>query len=127
MKNGTNDFNFYLNSVGVPFLTRKENFTPAYKDGTPQQPQVIKQVRVNIFNLWESKDLDAYQRIWDAVGYGVAGVAAEERQWVAEHKNWTVFVRWYANGRMDPAEVKDIRLDALADLLKREDKNGKKR
>jgi hypothetical protein len=103
---GGNGFNLSLGSTGVPFLTKKST-VPLYKNTDPRRlkPQGMQRPRVDIFDLSEPDQLAQYNKIWEAVGYGIARVADEDKHWVDTTQNWKVFVRWFIPGEMDPSEL----------------------
>lgn len=78
---------------GVPFRS-KSPVAPDIKAKDPKQPQVTADAQVRIFNLADTKDLEAYQAVMDGVVKGLYEFSAEERHWVPELKTWFIFLRW---------------------------------
>ena len=111
------DFKVHLGHDNVPFFTRMQQ-PPYYKNGLPQrlQPRSIRKVRVDVLDLSDDEQYNRYLRIWDAVGYGVATVADEERRWVESKENWLVFIRWFFHGKMDNAELRKAQMSSITDL-----------
>lgn len=109
---GQDELRVFLGGDGVPFLTRKDT-VPNYKSGTAPrlQPQYVRKARVDVLDLSDTEQYAFYCKIWDAVGLGVATVVEEDKHWVESKENWKVFIRWYINSKMDPAELRDLRLE----------------
>ena len=112
------DFTVHLGGDGVPFLTRKEG-VPNYKNALPGrlQPQNVRKAKVDVLNLDDDKHYEYYSQIWSAVGIGIATVVVEDKHWVPSRENWKVFIRWYINGQMDPAELRLARLEQAQDMV----------
>ena len=102
----------FLGGDGVPFLTRRET-VPNYKNGLGSRlsPQMIRKARVDVLDLADAEQYNFYCKIWDAVGLGVVTVVEEDKHWVDSKENWKVFIRWYINSKMDPSELRDLRLE----------------
>jgi len=108
----------HIGSEGIPFLTQRSG-VPDYKSALPGrlQPQHIRKARVDVLNLSDDSEFERYQKIWDAVGIGVATVVEEERHWVEASSNWKVFIRWYINSQMDPSELNAARLASVKEMV----------
>jgi len=115
---GGNGFALHLGSSGLPFLTKKDKGVPLYKNSDPTRikPQQIRRARVDIFDLSDAEQLTRYNKIWEAVGYGLVQVADEEKHWVPEIKSWKVMIRWFIIGQMDPKELRTESLSVATDL-----------
>lgn len=111
----------HLGADGVPFLTKRG--VPDYKHQLPARlgPQDIRKARVDVLDLSDEKQYSLYSMIWDAVGVGIATVVEEERHWVEKSENWKVFVRWYLHARMDPGELRELRLSIAKAAAKQSD------
>ena len=110
-------FKIHLGSTGVPFLT-KRNSVPMYKNDDPsyKKPQSVCRVRNDIFDLSKSEDLEQYNKIWEAVGYRMVTVLAEDKQWDPSVGCWKVLIRWFLSGEMDPGELRNERRHAIHEL-----------
>lgn len=107
MPSGGDEFAIHLGADGIPFITGKKHVPIYTKDDGPRKaPQYAKKPRVDVFDLSDEKDMEKYNRIWEAVGHGLVRVAVEDRQWMPDVKNWKVFIRWFIAGAMDPSEAR---------------------
>ena len=80
----------------IPFRTHMGQEHPTLKRTDPerQQPQLVRDARIKVFNLSEPADVAEYEQIWDQVAKGLAVISVEERQYDKTIKNWRVFLRW---------------------------------
>ena len=112
-KNGDGTLKVLMGGLGGPYFTRQAE-APVYAKGAGPTP--LRKVRVDVLDLSDPVQYTYYLGIWDAVGYSIAGVAEEEKEWVASKENWKIFIRWYFTAFMDPAEL-TIEKRSTAELL----------
>jgi len=110
---------------GVPFISKRSGPFLYGGDGVDRNsPQNIRQVKVDILNLGDPGHKDYYDRIWEAVGYGLVRVSEEERHWNEDTKSFTVFIRWFSVALMDPSELRTAKLGIAKKLQKAFDKES---
>jgi hypothetical protein len=80
-------------SDGLPF----RGAVPMLKEDDPpeRRPQVGSQVRIDVLNLSDAKDLAYYQEIWQVVANGYGQISCEERRYDEDIKSWRVMIRWF--------------------------------
>jgi hypothetical protein len=74
-----------------------------FTDPEPKQPQVGMKVRVDLFDLSDTKDLKKYREICQMVGNGYAQISKEDLKYDEQKKCWRVFIRWMELFTFDPA------------------------
>jgi hypothetical protein len=76
---------------GLPYRGK----IPNLKETDRQQPELGRQVFVNIFTLNDAKDMADYQKVCQMVGNNYAEISYEERIYDEEIKSWRILIRWY--------------------------------
>lgn len=108
----------FMDADNKPFFSSNGE-APDYKNNLPYRlkPQPMLDVHVDMLDLSNQEDMQYYSKIWRAVGYRVAMVISEDKQWIEDTRNWKVLIRWVIIGSMDPKDLRHTAGNVLADAM----------
>ena len=80
----------------LPFRIHPQQGYPTIRQDDPagQQPALVRDAQVRVFDLSDTAQLQEYQETWDKIAKGQAIFSAEDRQFCEATQNWKVFIRW---------------------------------
>jgi len=77
---------------GLPYVGRPINLK---KDDPPQKrPRIDLTAHADTFCLWVAEEKEKYERVCTRISMGLAKLSDEDKQYVPEHKNWVVYIRY---------------------------------
>ena len=81
---------------GLPFRVQpgRERLTLKSTDPVHNQPVLVRDAQVRVFDLSKPEDLRDYQIIYDLAMKGKAVVDIEKLQFCADINNWRILLRW---------------------------------
>jgi hypothetical protein len=92
---------------GIPYVGKPLNLK---KDDPPQKrPRLDFTAHADTFCLWDTAEKEKYERVCTKISMGLAKLSDEDKQFVPEHKNWVVYIRYLDVIYTTPEAYEDIR------------------